>query len=206
MTQTSNRPHFLHPYWGFFAIFVLGFPLFFLVLERTGPPPIIVEDYGAAPRFSLKNQHDKAVDNTHFQQQPSIINFIYTRCPDVCPRLSASMSNLQTTRGFQNTQFVSITVDPKHDTSEVLKKYGERFNANQKRWFFLTGPESDILQTIKGFQQAYAKSGTTADGVPNILHSEKWILVDTQGHIRGFFNDDAAGTKRLLLALKNVSN
>ena len=70
------------------------------------------------------------------------MTFIYTSCPDVCPLLTDKMAQVQDELGPDfgaEVAFVSITVDPEHDTPEVLKEYAETFDADLGGWGFLTG-------------------------------------------------------------------
>ncbi len=74
-----------------------------------------------------------------------VINFIYTTCPDVCPMETAQLTRVQRILGDRlghDVFFYSITIDPDHDTPEVLKDYRDRFGA---KWTFLTGDEQDII-------------------------------------------------------------
>ena len=191
----SNQNPPLSPYWGFFAIFSIGFPLFFLFK----PPPL--EDYGALPQFSLIDQNDQKVQLRDFQQRPSISNFIFTRCPDVCPTLSAKMAYIQD--HLPDANLFSITVDPQYDRPDVLKEYGDRFKANHSKWKFLTGSKDDQHTITRGFQQAYERQNNDEKN-PIILHSQKFILVDKEGHIRGFYSDDAQGIKRIISDYKSL--
>ena len=179
----------LSPWWGFFAIFSIGFPLFFLLR----PPPL--EDYGALPEFSLVDQNNQPVSQTNFQMEPSISNFIFTRCRDVCPALSSRMAYIQ--ENLPSAPLFSITVDPEYDKPSVLKEYGDRFQANHQNWRFVTGSKSQQDAITRGFQQAYERQNTDEEN-PKILHSQKFILVDQKGHIRGFYPDNAQGTKELI--------
>lgn len=77
------------------------------------------------------------------------INFIYTRCPDTCPLETAQLVRVQNIMGDRlgkDVFFYSISIDPKHDTPEVLKEYRKRFGAN---WTFLTGDKNDIIKLRK---------------------------------------------------------
>jgi len=91
----------------------------------------------------------------------------------------------------------SITVDPEYDKPDVLKTYANRFQANHKLWRFLTGSKEEQHKITRGFQQAYERQNNDEKN-PIILHSQKFILVDKDGHIRGFYPDTAKGTKSLL--------
>jgi len=88
---------------------------------------------------------------------------------------------------------VSITVDPRHDTPAVLAEYGSKFSADPSVWSFLTGSENDIRDVVAGFRQALEVGPTNDSEIPDILHSQRFILVDITGTIRGFYETDPEG-------------
>ena len=191
MSSEQKTAVFLSPWWALYALMVLGYPIFALV-NYIEPP----DDYGVVPAFTLQNQLDQAVDIGTINR-PIIVNFIFTRCPNVCPTISAKMALLQEHLSGYDVQLISITVDPQYDTPEVLFTYAEQFGADSTRWFFLTGEEQQVRSIVERFQQTYQRINTD-ESVPNIMHSEKFILLDKEAHIRGFFDDDPKGLNQLL--------
>ena len=179
----------LSPGWGFLAIFSLGFPLFFLF---QSPMP---ETFAQIQSIQLVDQNNKTQDQSFFSENPSIVNFIFTRCQDVCPALSKKMKYIQDQ--LPQAKLVSISVDPEYDTPKILKEYSSRFQAGPL-WFFLTGTREQITQANSVFQQAYQEGRSEGDA-PNILHSQKFILVDQEGFIRGFYDDNDTDIKRLVV-------
>lgn len=188
--KAPARP-FISPWWGIYIILIIGCPLFSLLTYHPEP-----EEYGIVAPFVLQTQNG---ENFMLGQndQPVIVNFIFTRCPNICPLLTAKMASLQDRIPAQEALFLSITVDPNYDKSEILKQYGQKFNADFSRWHFLTGDETAITSTIASFQQIYEVL-EASDSVPNIAHSERFVLLDEFGHIRGFFDDDPEGLNRLV--------
>ena len=180
----------LKPSWGFFVIFAIGFPLFFLF--RSPIPDTFSQIPTAIP---LVDQYNHPIQKYFFQNQPSIVNFIFTRCKDICPGLSQKMQYIQSQ--VPSAQLVSISVDPEYDTPPILSEYSRRFNAGNS-WFFLTGTRAQITATNEVFQQAYQESRSD-DDTPNILHSQKFILIDKKGYIRGFYDDNNQEIKKLLI-------
>jgi cytochrome oxidase Cu insertion factor (SCO1/SenC/PrrC family) len=195
-TETKNTPvappveidTSLRPWWGFFAIFSIGFPLFFLF------QPPLPEQYRQLPSFELVDQKNTTVDTTFFSDTPSIVNFIFTRCKDFCPALSQKMQYIQ--KQIPKARLASISVDPEYDTPTVLLEYGKRFQAGPS-WFFLTGTREQITEVNSAFQQAYQENKSD-DDAPNILHSQKFILVDQDGFIRGFYDDNSTDIRLLI--------
>lgn len=192
-TPQQARP-FISPWWGIYILLVVGYPLFSYLTYHTEP-----EQYGVVNPFVLQTQ-----DGENFmlgsQERPVIVNFIFTRCPTICPLLTAKMVSLQERVDSEKALLLSITVDPNYDRPEILKSYGAQYEADFSRWYFLTGEEKKIQNIIASFQQYYeiSEASKETDAPPNIIHSEKFILLDEYGYIRGFFNDDPEGLNRLV--------
>jgi protein SCO1/2 len=107
--------------------------------------PQRLEIYGEVPSFSLVGQTGQEVTRSALDGKVWIANFIFTSCRLTCPQQSATMARLQADlQGEPDLRLVSITVDPDHDTPEVLTRYAGRFHADPRRWFFLTGDEQAI--------------------------------------------------------------
>ena len=109
--------------------------------------------------------------------------------------MNALVFNLEE-KYFDDIRFMSYTVDPEYDTPEVLAKYAKQQEAIDERWFFITGDKSEIYDLgVNGFRV------TTQEDVNeqgNFLHSEKMILVDAKGHIRGFYDGTSPDEVRVL--------
>ncbi|HUP65027.1 MAG TPA: SCO family protein [Thermoanaerobaculia bacterium] len=118
--------------------------------------------------------------------QVAIYDFIFTRCGATCPMMTRAMQEL--TRKFPDDapiRFVSVTVDPEHDTPEVLARYAET-HRNDQRWMFLTGTREDVIDlSVKGFKLA---AGDPVEGLEPFLHSTRFVLVDKEGNIRGYYD------------------
>ena len=198
-TDKANKNPPLSPLWGIFIILILGFPLFFVLK----PKPPKLPSFGPAPAFTLTDQLNRNVTSTSLMGKPSVVNFIFTRCENVCPALSQSMSTLQPDLKKANVQIISFTVDPEYDTPSVLKQYADRFGADHANWLFLTGSVEGTKVISTGYQQAFSKN-PEKDGTPDITHSQKMILVDAKGEIRGFYDDNSKGQAELLKGLKRL--
>ena len=136
---------FIHPLWGLFALVVVGFPVGVLCWPDPPPP----QRYGELPNFSLLDQTGAPFERWDMTGGVWVADFIFTRCPEICPLLSTRMAQLQDLvlahdSGGPPIGLVSITVDPRHDTPAVLAEYGSKFSADPSVWSFLTGSENDI--------------------------------------------------------------
>jgi protein SCO1/2 len=167
---------------------------------RTAPPPVLA----ALPGFLLTDQHGREVRLNHLAGSPWIADFIFTRCPGPCPLMSRKMAELAP-RLPPGVRRVSFTVDPDYDTPEVLAAYAGRFGAGPD-WLFLTGPRDGIWDlSVTGFKLGVAE----AEGLPQeegpIVHSTRFVLVDGEARIRGYYDAfDPKEVARLLRELRAV--
>jgi len=115
------------------------------VLVGVSNAPQRLEVYGEVPRFSLVGLSGQEVTRKVLEGKVWVANFIFTSCRLTCPQQSATMARLQADlQAEPDIRLVSITVDPDHDTPEVLARYATRFHADPRRWLFLTGEEQAI--------------------------------------------------------------
>jgi protein SCO1 len=152
---------------------------------------------GTVPDFSLIERSGKQVSLADLRGKIWIADFIYTHCTDTCPLQTADMAKLQD-RWLKEpkVELVSFSVDPEHDTPQVLSRYAGRFKADPKRWLFLTGHRPEIVRLVEnGFHLGVASASSHADV---ILHSPRFVLIDQQGQIRGYYNNsDPKAMQRL---------
>ncbi len=155
--------------------------------------------------FSLTESHGQTVTKADLLGEPWVACFIFTRCagPDFCPRVSQQMQILQERLKGIDVRLVSFTVDPDFDTPEVLLKYAERYNADPKKWWFLTGDKPVIYHLIRhSFRMIVDEDPEQIPGF-EVRHSIEIMYVDAQGVVRGRYNarDDVAMAKlrRVLL-------
>jgi protein SCO1/2 len=162
-------------------------------LERLAP----------VPDFQFTAQDGSTVTKDDLEGRVWVANFVFTRCLGPCPMMTSRMAELNQKLGSKagDVNLVSFTVDPDHDTPEVLKAYGEKAGARPERWKFLTGPKAQIENTIvKGFLQALGKD---QEGMP--IHSTRFVLVDKDGWIRGFQDgNDPEVVQKLLMDIGDI--
>lgn len=109
-------------------------------LDRLG-------NFGVVPEFTLVERSERDVTRNDLLGRVWVVNFFYASCPDTCPLESAEMANLQRdVADASDVRLVSISVDPEHDTPEVLRAYAQRFGADSERWLFLTGDKAAIIR------------------------------------------------------------
>ena len=170
--------------WGLLvaALVVVAGAAVWQILLRPVPPPVL----GEVPEFSLTNRDGRTVRKGDLAGAPWVADFIFTRCAASCPMMSMRMERLNRDLPADlPVRLVSFTVDPDYDTPAVLARYAASFKA-PGRWLFLTGPRDAMHRLSKeGFKLAVDAGGGPQD--EPILHSTRFVLVDGEGKIRGYY-------------------
>ncbi|TDX14126.1 SCO family protein [Flavobacterium sp. S87F.05.LMB.W.Kidney.N] len=138
---------------------------------------------GPAPKFELTNQDNVKISNDTYKGKVYVLEFFFTTCPSICPKMNMSMLEIEKTFfGNPNFGIVSITIDPKHDTPQVLKDHAKLLGVKSSNWNFLTGDRNVIMDlSNKGFN-LYAGENDKVSG--GFEHSGLFALIDKDGNIR----------------------
>ena len=137
--------------------------------------------YGAVPGFQLTAQDGAAFDSKSLSGKVWVADFFFTTCPGPCPRMTSQMHEVQqAVVKNPDVKLVSFTIDPWHDTPPVLAEYA-RVHGASPGWFFLTGPQP----TLQMLDKDTFKLGDV-DG--KLTHSTRFVLVDRQAQIRGYYD------------------
>lgn len=134
------------------------------------------------PDFEFVNQDGQPWGSAQMRGKISVLDFVFTRCKTACPVMSTEMSKLyKAFDGSNDVQFVSVTVDPEYDSLAVLKGYAVAHGVTDDRWQFLHAPLDSVVKlSEEGFM-------LPADNLP-MGHSPRFVLIDREGRIRGYFN------------------
>ena len=166
--------------YGIIAIFALAV-LALVVIESANQSRTDLPDYGLIPNFQFKERSGVSYGRQEMIGKINIVNFFFTSCKGPCPYMNSQVANLYRKYATSNdVQFVSISVDPEHDSLSVLQKYAKDFGVTDNRWLFLRGPLDEV--------ENLSEKGFMLGGELPDLHSTKLILVDTRGHIRGYYS------------------
>src|SRR6185312_3196570 len=142
------------------------------------------------------NQLGQQVSFNDLKGKIIVLDFFFTHCPTICPQLAKSMEKLQ--NSFPNNdsivQFVSISIDPKHDSVAQLRKWAEKFNVNPDSWWLLTGDRDSIYRFALNEMKA---SVADADVDTAFIHTQNFFLLDKERVVRGWFDglDSVAQSK-----------
>lgn len=182
--------------WAVLGVAMVGVVVGKWMAPGAGPPVL----YPAAD-FALVDQDNKPVSPKDLRGRPYVAAFIFTMCGDVCPRMTRTMADLQPKLPAA-VRLVSFSVDPEHDTPAVLKEYAKTYKADESRWRFLTGTPQQITDVALGMKLPTQVAG---GNVP-VVHSEKLLLIDGEGNVRGFyFSADPEAMKKLLTDAEAVA-
>ncbi|RTY83082.1 SCO family protein [Flavobacterium sp. GSP27] len=138
---------------------------------------------GPAPQFELTNQDNKKITNETYKGKVYVLEFFFSTCPTICPKMNESMLLIEKSFfGNPNFGIVSITIDPEHDTAEVLKEHADFLGVKSTNWNFLTGDKAYIFNLAnKGFNLYAGENNKAAGGFE---HSGLFALIDKNGNIR----------------------
>lgn len=192
--------------------FLLGAILItYRAIEKMNPLPV----YFQVPVFSLIDQDEKLFTNENLKGKAWVTDFVFTRCSGICPLLSARLSQIakesaQWKDVASRTGFLSISVDPEYDTPERLAEYGKRFEADPARWRFVTGEADQIRNLVTGgfrisLSHAPVLEGQAVDPGQAIIHGDHFLLVDSEGYIRGIYAQDEEAMEKLKIDLRNLA-
>ena len=147
--------------------------------------------------IKLVNQLGDTVNLYDVKEKVIVANFFFTSCAYICPKLTQNMARLQQSflkggdpmnkSDTSIVQFISFTIDPERDSVARLKQYADKFGVSHDNWWFLTGAKDSIYNFI--FQELkvdkYDASGPLD---PNFAHTQRFVLLDKNFNVRGFYN------------------
>lgn len=197
--------------WGALAAVMLAIAFTAVMAPRwaaqsVGDPPRVV---GQAPEFSLLNRDGRTLTNGDLLGSPWVADFIFTRCALTCPRMTQRMVQLgKLLPAGSAVARVSFSVDPEFDRPEILQAYAESWDIDDPRWYFLTADRetmtSIVMDGFKLMLEMDPPPGAVSPEEP-ILHSTRFVLVDAEGAIRGYYEAIQGGEmERLVRDLRAV--
>jgi protein SCO1 len=176
--------------------------------------PDINMDLLSIPEFELTDQDGEPISRNELLGQLTVVDFIFTNCQSICPPMSHNMKRAQDALAGVDVRFLSISVDPEHDTPDRLKQYAESLGADLTRWTFATGSRSVVSHILTDgllLSSPVDESQTLlnlADGstMPNIAHPSRFIFVGTDANILGLYaGTDAAQVDMLIDRAKQAA-
>jgi protein SCO1 len=147
-----------------------------------------LRDFHKIPAFKLVNQDGDTITDQTLDGKIYVANFFFTSCPGICPQMTSNLDILQ--QEFLNDDkvfLISHSVTPNRDSVEVLKKYADKRGINSKKWSLLTGDREQIYNLGRNAYFVEENMGIEKT-VDDFLHTENFVLIDKNKHIRGIYN------------------
>ncbi|MCX6117075.1 MAG: SCO family protein [Proteobacteria bacterium] len=152
------------------------------------------------PNFKMADQDANELESQSLMGSVVVADFFYTSCLHECLFMTNRMQLIQKkVKDIQNIKFISISTDPKKDSSKVLKDYAKKYKIDESNWRFLRGEKSMIVDlAVKGFKlSADPKSA---------VHSQKFVLIDKNYKIRGYFDSESMeDVNRLIDSIRAIA-
>lgn len=169
------------------------------------PDDEILEDFHQVSSFQLTNQEGKMVTEKTFEGKIYITDFFFTICPGICPKMTKNMGILQ--EEFlkdDEVLLLSHSVTPEMDSVSVLKRYAEEKGIISGKWHLVTGDQQDIYKL--GRKDYFVEEDLGLEKEEDeFLHTENFVLIDKDRHIRGIYNGlNKASIRQLIADVKTL--
>ena len=158
------------------------------------------------PEFSLIDQNGKPFTRTDLKGRITVVNFVFTHCPFVCPTLMEKMAGLSVALKDEPVHFLSISVDPARDTPEALREFAKLHSADKDSWTFLTGDKAEVDRIVtKGLLFALTDDPTTPITLPdgstmsNVVHPSWFVLLGPDVEVRSLYRPTEAANLEVLV-------
>ena len=188
------------------AVMIIPIGVYFVVnwyqnkYERL---PILNSQTEANISFELKNQNGKLVSNKDLEGKIVVTDFFFTHCPSICPKLTANLKSIQEAMNDDPSILInSFSIDPERDSVGRLAQYASKFEV-EGQWNLLTGDKKIIYQLAR---KKFMVDASEGDGGPNdFIHSDKFVLMDVKGRIRGYYKGtDENEVKQLIVDIRKL--
>lgn len=194
-----SRPLLKNP-WFYYALALIALITFSRPFLRhvAEPLPVLMD----IPNYEFVSEQGQVFGSKELHGRPYVASFIFTRCQTACPLIAGKLAELQQQLldGGLPVRLVSFSVDPGYDRPSELKSFAERYGARSDVWTFLTPQDgADVESYLTFIEGAFA---VAAEPIPNasvfdIAHSQKLLLVDAQGKLRGIFSASSDGISEI---------
>lgn len=156
--------------------------------QWISPQDPSLDEFHQIPEFSLVNQEGNTITEKSIEGKIYVADFFFSTCPGICPKMTKNMTMVQ--EAFLEDEeilLLSHSVMPTWDSVSVLKAYGEEHGINPQKWYLLTGDMAEIYHLGRNKYFVEEDLGLQKS-LDDFLHTENFILIDKQRHIRGIYN------------------
>jgi protein SCO1/2 len=160
--------------------------------------------YQTISKFKTVNQYGDSISNKSLDGDIYIADFFFTTCPSICPVMHRNMLNVYNAfKSRGDIRIISYTIDPKHDSVPVLKRYADKLGVSGNTWWFLQGKKDEIYK----LSESYLVRKPQQDAKQQFIHDGSFILVDKQKRIRGAYDGtDAKQVDQMITDIKTLQN
>lgn len=171
------------------------------------PNDDVLDTFHRISPFSLFNQEGDVVTEKNFADKIYVVDFFFTICPGICPKMTANMLELQDQfLKDDDVLLMSHSVTPERDSVPVLKEYAEAKRILSHKWYLVTGTQQEIYKL--GRQDYFVEEDLGLDKEEGeFLHTENFVLIDKNRHIRGIYNGlNQASINQLIADIKTLKS
>ncbi|WP_276133575.1 SCO family protein [Polluticoccus soli] len=187
----------------FFIILAAVFMTYFYKVTRTDAKvlPVIGHEGHRVTDFAFTDQDGKTRTITDVKGKIYVVEYFFTTCKGICPKMNENMTKVYDAfKGNESVKILSHTVDPKKDTVGAMKQYSLRFEADPQQWMFLTGDKKELYDMARYSYLVTASDDTAAVDIANdFIHTDRFVLVDREGQIRGQYKGTNVGEVNQLI-------
>ncbi len=160
--------------------------------------------YQTIPKFSLVNQYGDSISNKNLDGKIYVADFFFTTCPSICPMMARNLLTVYNTfKSKDDFKILSHSIDPKHDSVPVLKKYADKLGVSGNTWWFVQGKKEDVYTIAEKNYLVAVKQDSTAAG--GYVHQGYFVLVDKQKRVRGAYDGtDPKQVDQLITDIKTL--
>ena len=162
------------------------------------------KNFHKIPDFKLFNQLGDTISQKTFEGKIYITDFFFTTCPGICPKMTDNMAIVQ--EEFKNDSdilLLSHSVMPKIDSIPMLKKYAKNYDVIDNKWHLVTGDKQEIYDLGRNHYFVENDLGDVEKSIEDFLHTENFLLIDKNKHIRGIYNGlNRASVAQLIIDVK----
>ena len=164
-----------------------------------------LETFHKVPSFNLIDQNGESVTGQTFKEKIYVTDFFFTTCPGICPKMTENMALVQEAfKDDPEVLLLSHSVTPETDSVQVLKTYAENKGAISNKWYLVTGDRKQIYDLGRKTYFVEQDLGQEKDE-DEFLHSENFVLIDKNKHIRGIYNGlNATAVQQLIADIKTL--
>lgn len=177
------------------------------ILGQSDYDPVIKDSvHHQVQEFAFINQDSAIITLDHLKGKTTVVSFFFTSCPSICPLMTRQLKRLQKlTKDSLDIQILTHTVDPKRDSVIRLREYIKRNEIDNSNWDFVTGDQQDIFES--GVYNYYLATAEDVLAEGGFLHSEMFVLVDKDLHLRGVYTGTVPKqVDKLIADIKRLEN